>query len=273
MSRCPALAEELDFWDPRGSALVLAAERGQISSCLRLLHAGATATEADLAMARIAKAEIVTLCQLRPEELEELMNISKVGEDEMQQILRRKHRERISVGDADEDVKANSKASNLYEVCYSSVWIRREPHVEAAQVSKRIKGQQLNIEDRSVAGIPFLGVGWNVEDQNKKARFSSQAGTIIQTKCMQVLQERLFKFGSGVYTVKTRNLYHFGVALQSLSLPPVLPCKEFDESGEWGRVVFKTSEGMDEGVAWKVEPPERQNDRNRRDRTEDKGYL
>jgi hypothetical protein len=42
-------------------------------------------------------------------------------------------------------------------------------------------------------------------------------------------------------------------------------------------VVFKTSEGMDEGVAWqgrwKVEPPERQNDRNRRDRTEDKGYL
>lgn len=161
-------SEELDFWDPRGSALVLAAERGQISSCLRLLHAGATATEADLAMARIAKAEIVTLCQLRPEELEELMNISKVGEDEMQQILRRKHRERISVGDADEDVKANSKASNLYEVCYSSVWIRREPHVEAAQVSKRIKGQQLNIE-------------------------------------------------------------------------------EFDESGEWGRVVFKTSEGMDEG--------------------------
>lgn len=66
---------------------------------------------------------------------------------------------------------------------------------------------------------------------------------------MQVLQERLIKFGSGVYTVKTRNSYHFGVAFQSLSLPPVLPCKEFDESGEWGRVVFKTSEGMDEGVA------------------------
>ena len=181
----------------------------------------------------------------------------------MQQILRRKHREKISVGDADEDVKANSKASNLYEVCYSSVWIRREPHVEAAQVSKRIKGQQLNIEDRSLAGIPFLGLGWNVKDQNKKTRFSSQAGTIIQTKCMQVLQERLFKFGSDVYTVKTRNLHHFGVALQilqSLSLPPVLPCKEFDESGEWGRVVFKTSEGMDEGVAWlgwKVEPPDK----------------
>lgn len=147
----------MDFWDPRGSALVLAAERGQISSCLRLLHAGATATEADLArMARIAKAEIVTLCQLQPEDLEELI---KVGEDEMQQILRRKHRERISVGDVDEDVKANSKASNLYEVCYSSVWIRREPHVEAAQVSKRIKGQQLNIEDWSLAGIPFLGLG------------------------------------------------------------------------------------------------------------------
>ena len=60
-------------------------------------------------MARIAKAEIVTLCQLRPEELEELMNISKVGEDEMQQILRRKHRERISVGDADEDVESELK--------------------------------------------------------------------------------------------------------------------------------------------------------------------
>lgn len=154
-------SEELDFSDPRGSALVLAAERGEISSCLRLLHAGATATEVDLA--QIAKASIVaTLCQLRPEEVEEL--ISK-GEDEMQKILRRKHREKNS---GSEDVKENSKASNLYEVCYSSVWIRREPHVEAAQVSKRIKGQQLNIE-------------------------------------------------------------------------------EFDESGEWGRVVFKTSEGMDEG--------------------------
>ena len=144
-------SQELDFSDPRGSALVLAAERGQISSCLRLLHAGATATEADLA--RIAKASeiVATLCQLRPEELEEL--ISK-GEDEMQEILRRKHREKNS--GSDEDVKENSKASNLYEVCYSSVWIRREPHVEAAQVSKRIKGQQLNIEDRSVSCIPFL---------------------------------------------------------------------------------------------------------------------
>ena len=159
--RCPkpfGNPEELDFWDPRGSALVLAAERGQISSCLRLLHAGATAT-ADLA--RIAKASemAATLCQLRPEDLEELMNLSKVGENEMQQLLRRKHRERIS-GGADEEVKENPKASNLYEVCYSSVWIRREPHVEAAQVSKRIKGQQLNIEDffRSVSGIPFLGL-------------------------------------------------------------------------------------------------------------------
>ena len=144
-------SQELDFSDPRGSALVLAAERGQISSCLRLLHAGATATEADLA--RIAKASeiVATLCQLRPEELEEL--ISK-GEDEMQEILRRKHCEKNS--GSDEDVKENSKASNLYEVCYSSVWIRREPHVEAAQVSKRIKGQQLNIEDRSVSCIPFL---------------------------------------------------------------------------------------------------------------------
>ena len=94
---------------------------------------------------------VATLCQLRPEELEEL--ISK-GEDEMQEILRRKHREKNS--GSDEDVKENSKASNLYEVCYSSVWIRREPHVEAAQVSKRIKGQQLNIEDRSVSCIPFL---------------------------------------------------------------------------------------------------------------------
>ena len=144
-------SQELDFSDPRGSALVLAAERGQISSCLRLLHAGATATEADLA--RIAKASeiVATLCQLRPEEVEEL--ISK-GEDEMQEILRRKHRKKNSGGD--EGVKENSKASNLYEVCYSSVWIRREPHVEAAQVSKRIKGQQLNIEDRSVSCIPFL---------------------------------------------------------------------------------------------------------------------
>ena len=70
--------------------------------------------------------------------------------------------------EAESAAAAPEVKGELYEVVYDSVWIRREPDAKAARVSKRIKGQRLQI-------------------------------------------------------------------------------LEFDETGFWGRTVFKTSEGMDEG--------------------------
>ena len=74
----------------------------------------------------------------------------------------------LGPGDEVETAPGEAAPGELYEVVYDSVWIRREPDAKAARVSKRIKGQRLQI-------------------------------------------------------------------------------LEFDETGFWGRTVFKTSEGMDEG--------------------------
>lgn len=118
--------------------MVLAAEHGRIESCLRLLRAGATATDEELLRIGRSSKELEQLCRLNPSELEGL------DDDSVEEFLKRSQGE-----DEEEEEVGASKlpSSNLYEVSYSSVWIRREPHVEAAQVSKRIKGQRVNIED------------------------------------------------------------------------------------------------------------------------------
>lgn len=122
--------------------MVLAAEHGRIESCLRLLRAGAIATDEELLRIGRSSKDLEKLCRLKesnPSELEDL------DDDSVEEFLKRSRKE----GEVEEmeDVGASKLPSSLYEVSYSSVWIRREPHVEAAQVSKRIKGQRVNIED------------------------------------------------------------------------------------------------------------------------------
>jgi len=182
LERFLAKEQEVDFQDPRGPAVVLALAKGQLRCCLRLLRAGAReGSSPELAMLR----------RCGPEELEELQQKS---EEELKlwiqgalkqtaptapvQFAQSPSEEKPGEGEGElkatsperepESVKEVKEKGELYEVVYDSVWIRREPDAKAARVSKRIKGQRLQI-------------------------------------------------------------------------------LEFDETGFWGRTVFKTSEGMDEG--------------------------
>lgn len=166
-----AKEQEIDFQDPRGPAVVLALAKGQLRCCLRLLRAGAREGSSP---------ELAVLRRCGPEELQELQQKS---EEELKLWIQGALKQTgqapsLGPGDAErpreegggevETAPGEAAPGELYEVVYDSVWIRREPDAKAARVSKRIKGQRLQI-------------------------------------------------------------------------------LEFDETGFWGRTVFKTSEGMDEG--------------------------
>ena len=51
------------------------------------------------------------------------------------------------------EVQKGQKGGELYEVVYDSVWIRREPDAKASRVSKRIKGQRLQILEFDESGF------------------------------------------------------------------------------------------------------------------------
>lgn len=143
-------SDEWSFEDPRGLALAVA-ERGSLRGTARLLLAGAPGgTETTRRLRRLSLEELSTSSE---EELSSRLRDMEKEEREKEKekvttvVTAHEHGEEVATVEQEKDVEEQvSEASPMtYEVCYSAVWIRREPHSEAAQLSKRIQGQRLEI--------------------------------------------------------------------------------------------------------------------------------